>query len=371
MTARENLRMLWGAAMRLTRLSIATVLLLPIAVACDPVDEGPPPMSAQNQAMQPPPPPPPPPPPDGASAADPNGMYASPEYSLGEDTDSYDDNDPAALSDFRQTLDPYGTWSDDPTYGTIWTPSPGAVGPDFQPYVTAGHWDYDDDYVWASDYSWGWAPFHYGRWVYIDGRGWAWIPGRVYRGAWVGWGVDDGYGYVGWYPLAPPFLWFGGVAVAYSFPIGPRWAYCPHGAIFAPALAGRVVAGPAVAGVAMRVHAIGEAGGGHGPEPSRLGFTAAQIPHTNGAAAAGIARARQFSRPSTATALGARPATHVASAAPMGGGARPPLTGGAPMGAHGPTPTVNKTPQKKKPMGSPESAPRPSFHGFRGGGHHR
>ena len=185
-------------------------------------------------------------------------MYASPEYTLGEDTDAYDDNDPSALTDFRQTLDPYGTWTDDPTYGTVWVPSQSAVGADFTPYATAGHWVYDDDYVWVSDYDWGWAPFHYGRWVLIDGRGWAWIPGRVYRGAWVGWGVDDGYGYVGWYPLAPPFLWFGGVAVGYAFAIGPRWAYCPHGEVFSP-----------VVGVAHRRRAFG--GRGRGARPPHRG----------------------------------------------------------------------------------------------------
>jgi hypothetical protein len=78
----------------------------------------------------------------------------------------YQDTDPSALSDFRSTLDPYGTWTEDPTYGTVWVPSPTVVGSDFTPYVSAGHWAYDDDYVWVSDYQWGWAPFHYGRWVW-------------------------------------------------------------------------------------------------------------------------------------------------------------------------------------------------------------
>jgi hypothetical protein len=303
-------------------------------------------------------------------------MYASPEYTLGEDPDSYDDNDPAALSDFRQTVDPYGTWADDPTYGTVWTPSQSAVGQDFTPYATAGHWVYDDDYTWVSDYDWGWAPFHYGRWVLIDGRGWSWIPGRVYRGAWVGWGVDDGYGYVGWYPLAPPFLWFGGVAVGYGFAVGPRWSYCPHGEVFSPVVGSRIVAGPSVVAVAARVHPIAAAGGGmaRGPEPSRLGFSAAQIPHASGTGAAGLAKAQQFSRPSTATALGAHPASHVSSAA-MGTGARPALTGGhatAMPGAHGATPGVQPTPQKKKPTSSGGTAPHPTFHGGgHGGGHHR
>jgi hypothetical protein len=349
------------------------LLLLPLGIACDPGDEGPPPVTVQAQ-IPPPPPPPPPPPADTAASNDGNGAYASPEYNVGEDTDAYDDNDPAALTDFRQTLDPYGTWNDDPTYGTIWTPSPGAVGPDFQPYVSAGHWAYDDDYVWASDYPWGWAPFHYGRWVFVDGRGWSWIPGREYRGAWVGWGVDDGYGYVGWYPLAPPFLWFGGVGVAYGFAIGPRWSYCPHGAVFAPALAGRIVAGPSVAGVAAHVHAMGAVGAaGHGPEPTRLGFTAAQVPRPTGNAAAGIAHAQQFSRPSTAAALGAHAATRVSAPTAMGGGERPSLTGGGAAAAHGATPAVHAQPQqqRKKPAASPGPAPRPSFRGSRGGGHHR
>ena len=100
-------------------------------------------------------------------------MYASGEYTLGEDSDAYDDNDPAALTDFRQTLDAHGTWVDDPTYGTVWFPSPSEVGPDFTPYSSAGHWVYDTDYAWVSDYSWGWVQFHYGRWVFIERRGWA------------------------------------------------------------------------------------------------------------------------------------------------------------------------------------------------------
>ncbi|MGH7297668.1 MAG: DUF6600 domain-containing protein, partial [Polyangiaceae bacterium] len=255
------------------------------AMACEPLEEVPPPATPQDQAAAPartaaeaPP------------VADESGMYASQEYDLGEDPDSYADDDPAALTDFHQTLAPYGTWTDDPTYGTIWTPSPTVVGQDFTPYVSAGHWTYDDDYTWVSDYDWGWAPFHYGRWVYVDGRGWAWVPGRVYRGAWVGWGVDDGWGYVGWYPLAPPFFWFGGVAVGYGFAVGPRWSYCPHGEIFSPGLGSRVVAGPSVRAVAARVHPIG-AGGGleRGPAPSRLGFSAGQIPHASGPGAVGLA----------------------------------------------------------------------------------
>jgi hypothetical protein len=374
--------MLWRAAMSLHRVSWSTLALLGLlGIACDPMDQGPPAATADNQLVPPPPPPLPP----GAAGAeatgatDPGTMYASGEYALGEDADAYDDNDPAALTDFHAALDAHGAWVDDPTYGTVWSPAPGEVGPDFTPYSSAGHWVYDSDYVWVSDYDWGWAPFHYGRWVFIDGRGWAWVPGREYRGAWVGWGVDDGYGFVGWYPLAPAYLWFGGVGVTYGFPIGPRWSYCRHGDVFSPALGAHVVHGAAAASLAGRVHAIPTVADSapHGPEPARLGFRPAQIPHASGAGAAALARAQQFSRPSTAAVLGARPPTRASTAATFGAGARPSLTGGggaaATPGPRAGTPGVG--PPSQAPARRPEtqSAPIPhASHEMRmGGGHHR
>ena len=130
------------------------------------------------------------------------------EVDVAAQSDAYADTDPSALQDFHPALDPYGTWVDDPTYGTVWVPNRDVVGDDFEPYVTAGHWVYDDDdgYIWISDYEWGWAPYHYGRWVWVDGTGWVWIPGRVYAGAWVEWRTgDEEYAYVGWAPLPP--LW--------------------------------------------------------------------------------------------------------------------------------------------------------------------
>ncbi len=94
---------------------------------------------------------------------------------------------------------------DDPDYGTVWTPSSNVAATRLAPYVSNGHWTYDDvnNWVWVSDYDWGWAPFHYGRWAYLGSR-WGWIPGRRYAGAWVSWRTGaDGYGYVGWAPLPP------------------------------------------------------------------------------------------------------------------------------------------------------------------------
>jgi hypothetical protein len=134
---------------------------------------------------------------------------------IGVDGDAYADTDPSALTDYRSTLDPYGTWVEDPTYGTVWVPNSDQVGSDFTPYVSAGHWVYDDndDYVWMSDYGWGWVPFHYGRWVWTGSRDWAWVAGRTYAGAWVSWrvGERDG-GYVGWAPRPPNWIWRHGVA---------------------------------------------------------------------------------------------------------------------------------------------------------------
>ncbi len=288
--------MLCPVVMNLQRFPLPLLLLVvPTGAHCDPADEGPPPATAANEqsaseeAMVGSPPPasaaPSEPPPSeapseappseappseappgapgaanepgvtpGAAAAEGPGSSTG-EYAVGDDTDSYEDDDPAALTDFRPALDPYGGWVDDPTYGTVWVPSQDTVGADFRPYVSSGHWTYDNDWVWVSDYPWGWAPFHYGRWVLVEGRGWSWIPGRAYRGAWVDWSVDDGYGYLGWAPTPPLFLWFGGTPVGWQRGYLPRrWAYCPRAAVFAPAVATRVVAGPAAAALTGRMH---------------------------------------------------------------------------------------------------------------------
>lgn len=100
---------------------------------------------------------------------------------------------------FYDDLSPYGTWIDYPDYGNVWTPN---VDEDFRPYDTNGHWVYTDDgWAWASDYAWGWAPFHYGRWLYDDAYGWLWVPDYTWSPAWVTWGyVDD---YYCWAPLMP------------------------------------------------------------------------------------------------------------------------------------------------------------------------
>ncbi|MBX3186206.1 MAG: hypothetical protein KF819_04290 [Labilithrix sp.] len=268
------------------------------------------------------------------------------EVAIGEDADEYGDTDPSALTEFKPALEGHGVWVDDATYGTVWVPNENEVGADFTPYVTAGHWTYDDTYswTWVSDYEWGWVPYHYGRWVHVGPRGWAWIPGRRYAGAWVTWRVGSpGYGYVGWAPAPPDWYWYHGVAVGWTFGWSPYYVYCPHQHIYSPTVVthvvrgpaarphdgrtqdyvpaspgvggsnrvianpgvgsgDRVVASPSVGGVGGRVGATPKVG----PSPSEMGIqpeSIAPVPADH----RGLARARAFSTPRTAVAAGAAP----------------------------------------------------------------
>jgi hypothetical protein len=100
---------------------------------------------------------------------------------------------------FYDQLGPYGEWVNYPNWGYVWIPD---AGPDFVPYSTQGHWILTDDgWTWMSDYSWGWAPFHYGCWDYDQYYGWFWVPGNEWGPAWVTWRRSDGY--YGWAPMEP------------------------------------------------------------------------------------------------------------------------------------------------------------------------
>jgi hypothetical protein len=258
----------------------------------------------------------------GDGTADPNGdVSVGGGGGGGGDGGDYADTDPSALTDFHGALDPYGTWVDDSTYGTVWVPSASAVGSDFSPYVSAGHWAYDDDYTWVSDYSWGWAPFHYGRWTYMTGTGWGWIPGRTYAGAWVSWrtGYDD-WGYVGWAPLPPTYYWRGGYAYGLGVVPYAPYAFCASGELFRPGIASHIVTGNQVGVVASHTRpfvsaspGVGGAASGRvaarpnvGPSPSSLGIAQASVVHSP-ADNHGLAQARAFAHPGTAASLGARP----------------------------------------------------------------
>jgi hypothetical protein len=245
------------------------------------------------------------------------------EVQIGDSGDVYEDTDPTAVTEFRGTLDPYGTWVEDDSYGTVWVPSATVVGADFAPYVSAGHWSYGSDYVWVSDYDWGWAPFHYGRWVWIGGRGWSWIPGRRYSGAWVTWRTGyDGWGYVGWAPLPPTWYWRGGYAYGLGWHVSAPYAFCAHEHLFAPNVGGHIVTGAQVTAVGQHTRPytpanpnVGVGGrnpanptvGGYstgGPNPGQMGINSAPIPPTGHP---GLMKAQSYATPSSAVAVGARP----------------------------------------------------------------
>ncbi|HVX51840.1 MAG TPA: DUF6600 domain-containing protein [Chitinophagaceae bacterium] len=135
----------------------------------------------------------------------------------GADVDEQQDVD---FNAFYNALSPYGTWENDPEYGQVWVSNQ----PGFVPYYTDGNWAYSDaGWVWVSNYSWGWAPFHYGRWAF---RGhWLWVPGYEWAPAWVSW--RTGGDYYGWAPLAP------GISIGVNIGFGgympaDRWNFCPR-----------------------------------------------------------------------------------------------------------------------------------------------
>lgn len=104
---------------------------------------------------------------------------------------------------FYDSLAPYGRWYEVDEFGWVWTPYDIAYG--WRPY-TNGYWVFTDyGWTWVSNFSWGWAPFHYGRWRHHARHGWIWIPGRVWAPAWVVWRQSPGW--LGWGPMPPQRGW--------------------------------------------------------------------------------------------------------------------------------------------------------------------
>ena len=128
---------------------------------------------------------------------------------------------------FEQTLSPYGSWIVVGDYGRCWQPTVVSLNPNWRPYGDRGRWIYTSSgWYWQSDYSWGWAPFHYGRWHCDDRAGWVWVPGSTWGPAWVSWRYTDSY--CGWAPL-PPTACYDGFGfryhnshVGFSFDFGLR-----------------------------------------------------------------------------------------------------------------------------------------------------
>ena len=116
---------------------------------------------------------------------------------------------------FYDTLSPYGTWVEIPDYGWCWRPTVVLYSSAWQPYGDHGHWVYTDcGWYWISDYSWGWAAFHYGRWFHHPRWGWCWWPDTIWAPSWVYWRYSDDY--CGWAPLPPRCYYRQGVGLIYN-----------------------------------------------------------------------------------------------------------------------------------------------------------
>lgn len=142
-----------------------------------------------------------------------------------------------AAANFYDELAPYGTWVNLPTYGWCWQPTVVVVNPAWQPYCNNGYWLWTDQgWYWNSYYSWGWAPFHYGRWCRYPGYGWLWCPDNVWGPAWVCWRNYPGY--CGWAPLPPGACFTAGVGwtfnglvvgINFGFGLGPGcFTFCDY-----------------------------------------------------------------------------------------------------------------------------------------------
>ena len=105
------------------------------------------------------------------------------------------------ISFFYSALYPYGTWINvDGNW--CWQPNATVIDDDWAPYCNHGHWVWTDyGWTWASSYTWGWAPFHYGRWLHREHHGWLWLPDNEWGPAWVTWRTSPDY--CGWAPLPP------------------------------------------------------------------------------------------------------------------------------------------------------------------------
>lgn len=144
---------------------------------------------------------------------------------------------PVTVNYFYDALSPHGVWVDVPGYGRCWQPNYAVLGAAWRPYVHGGRWVWTDaGWYWLSDYSWGWATFHYGRWCSAPGFGWVWYPDTVWGPSWVSWRRTGSH--CGWAPLPPGAYWHSGgwyhhgrsVSVEFDFGLGAAsFVFIPWG----------------------------------------------------------------------------------------------------------------------------------------------
>ncbi|MBC7949716.1 MAG: hypothetical protein H7Y42_17660 [Chitinophagaceae bacterium] len=162
-----------------------------------------------------------------------NAVSAQPGYDDYDEgyQEGFDQQADVSYQTFYDELSPHGRWIDYPEHGYVWVPN---NLPGFRPYETAGHWVWTEDYesMWVSDYSWGWAPFHYGRWFNDPFYGWMWVPGYEWSPAWVAW--RDGGEYYGWAPLRPGINISINIGVGRYNPPMDYWVFAPRRYINSP-----------------------------------------------------------------------------------------------------------------------------------------
>jgi hypothetical protein len=154
------------------------------------------------------PPPPPPAPPESSS------LPASTPPPAASAAD-YGPQQVANGSTFYDELAPYGNWIQLEGYGLCWQPTIAVYNSYWRPYCDNGRWLWTDaGWYWHSGYSWGWAPFHYGRWCTYPSVGWVWQPDTCWGPSWVTWRYTPYY--CGWAPLPPSCQYVSGFGLYYQ-----------------------------------------------------------------------------------------------------------------------------------------------------------
>lgn len=131
---------------------------------------------------------------------------------------------PSEMQPYASTLDQYGSWQYNTSYGYVWYPS---VATGWRPYYY-GRWVTLRPYgwTWVGVGPWSWPTHHYGRWGFSAGS-WFWIPGRAWAPAYVSWAYAPGY--VSWCPLG----WNNHAVLSFGFNYGydpwRAWTVVPRG----------------------------------------------------------------------------------------------------------------------------------------------
>ncbi|HWF19602.1 MAG TPA: DUF6600 domain-containing protein [Verrucomicrobiae bacterium] len=126
---------------------------------------------------------------------------------------------------FYSSLAPYGSWVYVAGCGFCWQPTVCVINHEWRPYCDRGRWLFSDcGWYWQSDYTWGWAAFHYGRWFEDAHHGWCWSPDHVWGPAWVSWRAS--HDNCGWAPLPPSAHYEPGRGFTYAHhPVGAGFEF--------------------------------------------------------------------------------------------------------------------------------------------------